>query len=160
MPSGWMAFLFGAGYGNRTRLLGLGSRCTTDVLILQIWIALRAMIREYSGGGAASVTLRILIWRGRQICVRCAPAALTRQKCLCSPPPPRMPKPMYYRCTNPAYARSGAGTCAVRLFYHPAARFATVLCRFAQISPAGQPAGVRALPRESTKRACPLRRMM
>ena len=44
---------------------------------------------------------------------------------------------MYYRCTNPAYARSGAGTCAVRLFYHPAARFATVLCRFAQISPAG-----------------------
>ncbi len=130
-------FLFGAGYGNRTRLLGLGSRCTTDVLILQIWIALRAMIREYSGGGAASVTLRILIWRGRQICVRCAPAALTRQKCLCSPPPPRMPKPMYYRCTNPAYARSGAGTCAVRLFYHPAARFATVLCRFAQISPAG-----------------------
>ena len=107
----------------------MGSRCTTDVLILQIWIALRAMIREYSGGGAASVTLRILIWRGRQICVRCAPAALTRQKCLCSPPPPRMPKPMYYRCTNPAYARSGAGTCAVRLFYHPAARFATVLCR-------------------------------
>ena len=78
-------FLFGAGYGNRTRLLGLGSRCTTDVLILQIWIALRAIIREYSGGGAASVTLRILIWRGRQICVRCAPAALTRQKCLCSP---------------------------------------------------------------------------
>ena len=130
-------FLFGAGYGNRTRLLGLGSRCTTDVLILQIWIALRAMIREYSGGGAASVTLRILIWRGRQICVRCAPAALTRQKCLCSPPPPRMPKPMYYRCTNPAYVRSGAGTCAVRLFYHPAARFATVLCRFVQISPAG-----------------------
>ena len=29
------AFLFGAGYGNRTRLLGLGSRCTTDVLTLQ-----------------------------------------------------------------------------------------------------------------------------
>ena len=26
---------FGAGYGNRTRLLGLGSRCTTDVLTLQ-----------------------------------------------------------------------------------------------------------------------------
>ena len=28
-------FCFGAGYGNRTRLLGLGSRCTTDVLTLQ-----------------------------------------------------------------------------------------------------------------------------
>ena len=25
----------GAGYGNRTRLLGLGSRCTTDVLTLR-----------------------------------------------------------------------------------------------------------------------------
>ena len=32
-PDGW-CFLFGAGYGNRTRLLGLGSRCTTDVLTL------------------------------------------------------------------------------------------------------------------------------
>ena len=28
-------FLSGAGYGNRTRLLGLGSRCTTDVLTLR-----------------------------------------------------------------------------------------------------------------------------
>ena len=28
-------FFSGAGYGNRTRLLGLGSRCTTDVLTLQ-----------------------------------------------------------------------------------------------------------------------------
>ena len=28
-------FFAGAGYGNRTRLLGLGSRCTTDVLTLQ-----------------------------------------------------------------------------------------------------------------------------
>ena len=27
-----------AGYGSRTRLLGLGSRCTTDVLILHIYI--------------------------------------------------------------------------------------------------------------------------
>ena len=27
-------FLFGAGYGSRTRLRGLGSRCTTDVRIL------------------------------------------------------------------------------------------------------------------------------
>ena len=30
-----VAFCFGAGYGNRTRLLGLGSRCTTDVLTLR-----------------------------------------------------------------------------------------------------------------------------
>ena len=28
--------LNGAGYGNRTRLLGLGSRCTTDVLTLHL----------------------------------------------------------------------------------------------------------------------------
>ena len=144
-------FLFGAGYGNRTRLLGLGSRCTTDVLILQIWISLRAMRREYSGGGAASVTLRILIWRGRQICVRCAPAALTRQKCLCSPPPPRMPKPMYYRCTNPArYAYSIIPRRVLQPFCVDSRKFPR----------RGQPAGVRALPRESTKRAGPLRRMM
>ena len=31
-PHGCLSF--GAGYGNRTRLLGLGSRCTTDVLTL------------------------------------------------------------------------------------------------------------------------------
>ena len=30
----FLEVLFGAGYGNRTRLLGLGSRCTTDVLTL------------------------------------------------------------------------------------------------------------------------------
>ncbi len=28
--------LYGAGYGNRTRLHGLGSRCTTDVLTLPV----------------------------------------------------------------------------------------------------------------------------
>ena len=31
----FLEVLFGAGYGNRTRLLGLGSRCTTDVLTLR-----------------------------------------------------------------------------------------------------------------------------
>ena len=31
---GGMAFLFGAGYGNRTRLHGLGSRCITDIRTL------------------------------------------------------------------------------------------------------------------------------
>ena len=30
---GLRALFYGAGYGSRTRLLGLGSRCTTDVLI-------------------------------------------------------------------------------------------------------------------------------
>ncbi len=31
-----MSFFFGAGYGSRTRLFGLGSRRTTDVLTPQI----------------------------------------------------------------------------------------------------------------------------
>ena len=33
-------FEFGAGYGSRTRLSGLGSRCTTDVLTLHVKIIL------------------------------------------------------------------------------------------------------------------------
>ena len=33
-PSGW-CFLFGAGYGSRTRLNGLGSRCNTDIPTLR-----------------------------------------------------------------------------------------------------------------------------
>ena len=32
-PDGW-SFCFGAGYGSRTRLHGLGSRCITDIRIL------------------------------------------------------------------------------------------------------------------------------
>ena len=36
MPSEWMASLFGAGYGNRTRLCGLGSDRSTDELTLHI----------------------------------------------------------------------------------------------------------------------------
>ena len=34
----WVAFSFGAGYGSRTRLHGLGSRCITDIRILQVGI--------------------------------------------------------------------------------------------------------------------------
>ena len=34
-PSRRMVFLFGAGYGSRTRLNGLGSRCNTDIPTLQ-----------------------------------------------------------------------------------------------------------------------------
>lgn len=33
-PDGW-CFLFGAGYGSRTRLNGLGSRCNTDIPTLR-----------------------------------------------------------------------------------------------------------------------------
>ena len=69
-----MAFLFGAGYGSRTRLLGLGSRCTTDVRILHMKFSLPCsarQIREYSGSCAASVSLRIFFWL-RQKLRRCA----------------------------------------------------------------------------------------
>ena len=55
----------GAGYGSRTRLLGLGSRCTTDVRILHMKFSLPCsarQIREYSGSCAASVSLRIFFW--------------------------------------------------------------------------------------------------
>ena len=45
MPSIWMAFLFGAGYGSRTRLLGLGSRCTTDVRILRTKLSYHTLRR-------------------------------------------------------------------------------------------------------------------
>ena len=103
-----MAFLFGAGYGSRTRLLGLGSRCTTDVRILHMKFSLPCsarQIREYSGSCAASVSLRIFFWLCQKL-RRCAPHHLAMAKCLWSPPPPRMPKPMYYRCTNPASAYS------------------------------------------------------
>ena len=31
----WVSFFFGAGYGSRTRLNGLGSRCNTDIPTLQ-----------------------------------------------------------------------------------------------------------------------------
>ena len=66
-------------------------RCTNPAY--ELLIALRAMIREYSGGCAKS-------------CGAARRRHLTMAKCLRSPPPPRMPKPMYYRCTNPASAYS------------------------------------------------------
>ena len=78
-------------------------RCTNPAY--ELLIALRAMIREYSGGCAASVPLRIFFWL-RQKLRRCAPRHLAMEKCLWSNPLPRMPKPMYYRCTNPASAYS------------------------------------------------------
>ena len=45
-------------------------RCTNPAY--ELLIALRAMIREYSGGDAASVPLRIFFWL-RQKLRRCAP---------------------------------------------------------------------------------------
>ena len=129
-----MAFLFGAGYGSRTRLLGLGSRCTTDVRILHMKFSLPCsarQIREYSGSCAASVSLRIFFWLCQKL--RCVASRLSvdgkmlaiepRVHCGAhipkrnaihldgisfwsrireSNPPPRLGKPMYYRCTNPA----------------------------------------------------------
>ena len=41
MPSEWMASLFGAGYGNRTRLCGLGSDHSTDELTLRFLYYIR-----------------------------------------------------------------------------------------------------------------------
>ena len=43
-----------------------------------------------------------------------------------SNPPPRLGKPLYYRCTNPAWMRN---SCAVPVFYHSGGENATVFCR-------------------------------
>ena len=103
LPDIQRSFLSGAGYGNRTRLLGLGSRCTTDVLILHMnFLIARCAIYgntpaarpppcpcAFSFGCAKS---RDALHSGH----------LAMAKCLWSNPPPRLGKPMYYRCTNPA----------------------------------------------------------
>ena len=89
-------------------------------------------VREYSGGRAASVSLRIFFWLRQKLrCVASRPSAdgkmlaiEPRVRCGAhipkrnaihldgisfwsrireSNPPPRLGKPMYYRCTNPAY---------------------------------------------------------
>ena len=89
-------------------------------------------VREYSGGKAASVSLRIFFWLRQKLrCVASRPsvdgkmlAIEPRVRCGAhipkrnaihldgisfwsrireSNPPPRLGKPMYYRCTNPAY---------------------------------------------------------
>ena len=46
-------FWYGAGYGNRTRLLGLGSRCTTDVLTLHS--DNRVIITDFSGKSKSKI---------------------------------------------------------------------------------------------------------
>ena len=89
-------------------------------------------VREYSGGRAASVSLRIFFWLRQKLrCVASRPsvdgkmlaieprvrcgAHIPKRKAIHldgisfwsrireSNPPPRLGKPMYYRCTNPAY---------------------------------------------------------
>ena len=45
-PSRYFSAPVRPGYGNRTRLLGLGSRCTTDVLTLRFWN--EAIIADFS----------------------------------------------------------------------------------------------------------------
>ena len=108
MPSGWKAFLFGAGYGNRTRLRGLGSRCTTDVRTLRINLstAPRAAVREYSASKAGSVSLRIFFWLCQKLRCRASPPSIDGKMLVIEPAPgPR--KPLYYRCTNPAFQFSG-----------------------------------------------------
>ena len=73
-----VVFSDGAGYGSRTRLLGLGSRCTTDVRILHMKFSLPCsarQIREYSGSCAASVSLRIFFWLRQKLrCVASRPS--------------------------------------------------------------------------------------
>ena len=89
-------------------------------------------VREYSGGRAASVSLRIFFWLRQKLrCVASQPsvdgkmlaieprvrsgAHIPKRNAIHldgisfwsrireSNPPPRLGKPMYYRCTNPAY---------------------------------------------------------
>ena len=44
----WVVFPFGAGYGSRTRLHGLGSRCITDIRILRVQLT-EVIIAEAKG---------------------------------------------------------------------------------------------------------------
>ena len=53
-----VVFSDGAGYGNRTRLLGLGSRCTTDVLILHLHILSRVHLFYHPAARFATVLCR------------------------------------------------------------------------------------------------------
>ena len=94
-------------------------------------------IRGYSGGKAASVSLRIFFWPRQKLrCVASRPSVdgkmlVIEPRARCgirtskrkairldgfsfwsrvreSNPPPRLGKPLYYRCTNPAYVLEAA----------------------------------------------------
>ena len=45
--------IFGAGYGSRTRLHGLGSRCITDIRILQLWLYYSKAVLKKQGAFVA-----------------------------------------------------------------------------------------------------------
>ena len=55
--------LFGAGYGSRTRLHGLGSRCITDIRILR----LAAIIAERNG--KFNRFLSLVLYRFESTCI-------------------------------------------------------------------------------------------
>ena len=106
---------FGAGYGNRTRLLGLGSRCTTDVLILHMnFLIARCAIYGNTPAARPPPCPCAFSFGTAKSCNAAHRGHLTMANCLWSLPPPRLGKPMYYRCTNPAYARfTGCCYCSI-----------------------------------------------
>ena len=61
-PEGWP---FGAGYGSRTRLHGLGSRCITDIRILQLSV----IIAEPKGKFNRFLSVRQSTSRGGNCCI-------------------------------------------------------------------------------------------
>ena len=66
-PSTRMAFFFGAGYGSRTRLHGLGSRCITDIRILHrggIISKPRGKINHFLSAETSPSQLPVLFLRG------------------------------------------------------------------------------------------------
>ena len=105
----------GAGYGNRTRLLGLGSRCTTDVLILHLnFLIARCAIYGNTPAARPPPCPCAFSFGTAKSCNAAHRGHLTMANCLWSLPPPRLGKPMYYRCTNPAYARfTGCCYCSI-----------------------------------------------
>ena len=94
-------FLFGAGYGNRTRLLGLGSRCTTDVLILLMNFLL-ALCASYGNPSAArppSCPAHFLVALPKAAMLRIP--AVCRRLNACARTAVPVWSADHYRCTNP-----------------------------------------------------------
>ncbi len=92
----------GAGYGNRTRLLGLGSRCTTDVLILLMNFLL-ALCASYGNPSAArppSCPAHFLVALPKAAMLRIP--AVCRRLNACARTAVPVWSADHYRCTNPA----------------------------------------------------------
>ena len=80
-----MVQLDGAGYGNRTRLLGLGSRCTTDVLILLMNFLLTLCASYGNPSAARPPSCPCAFPCGlAKSCDAAHPGRLPTAKCLCS----------------------------------------------------------------------------